>query len=136
VERIPLGHRTPLTILDLRPGELVRVRNLGEIEATLDLAGNNRGLYFDPEQLPYTGQIFRVGERVERIISEETGRMIVLKAPTVVLESVFCQGGYSSCRMFCPRNACLLWREAWLERVAAPSARHEDLPAAAAKART
>jgi hypothetical protein len=114
---IPLGKRTPLANLNLRPGELVRVRGLDEIEQTLDTAGHNRGLYFDPEQAPFAGHAFRVGHRVERMISEETGRMIELKAPTVVLESVFCGGKYSSCRMFCPKSACLFWREAWLERV-------------------
>lgn len=114
---IPRGQRTPLGNLNLRPGELVRVRALDEIETTLDTAGLNRGLYFDPEQATYAEGVFRVGDRVERIISEETGRMIHLKTPTVVLDSVCCQGKFSACRMFCPRSARLLWHEAWLERV-------------------
>lgn len=115
--RVAQRRRTPLVSLNLQPHELVRVCALNQIEHTLDTAGQNRGLYFDPEQAPYAGKIFPVADRVERIINEETGRMIELKAPTVALQSVFCSGGYSSCRLFCPRSAQLLWREAWLERL-------------------
>jgi hypothetical protein len=116
VGRIPKGQRTPSGILNLAPGELVRVRPLEEIDRTLDCLGQNRGLYFDSEQVPYANRTFRVLHRVDRIISEETGKMVQIKAPTVILDSVVCQGQYSSCRMFCPRGAYLLWREAWLER--------------------
>ena len=114
---ISRGQRTPVAFLNLRPGEMVRVRSLKEIERTLDTAGQNRGLYFDPEQVPYVNGTYRVLRRVERIISEETGRMLKLRTPSVVLESVVCQGRYGECRMFCPRSSYALWREAWLERV-------------------
>jgi len=116
VGTIPRGQRTPLAVLNLQPGELVRVRSIKEIEQTLDTAGQNRGLYFDPEQVPYVNRTFRVAFRVERIISEETGQMIELKTPSVALESVVCQGRYSACRMFCPKSSFVLWREGWLER--------------------
>jgi hypothetical protein len=116
VGRIPQGARTPAAALNLLPGEMVRVRPIEQINRTLDYAGRNRGLYFDPEQVPYANRTFPVLRRVDRIISEETGKMLPIKTPTVVLDSVVCQGRYSSCRMLCPRNAYLLWREAWLER--------------------
>lgn len=113
---IPCGERTPVSNLNLRAGELVRVRSISEIDHTLDCAGKNRGLYFDPEQIPYTNRTFRVLRQVERIINEDTGEMLPMKTPSVVLESVVCRGQYGRCRMFCPRSAYLLWREAWLER--------------------
>lgn len=116
VGRIPQGARTPAASLNLVPGELVRVRPIEQIDSTLDYAGRNRGLYCDPEQVPYANRAFPVLRRVDRIISEETGKMLPIKTPTVVLDSVMCQGRYGSCRMFCPRSAYLLWREAWLER--------------------
>lgn len=94
----------------------MRIRSVDEINRTLDTGGHNRGLYFDLEQARYAEHIFRVGGRVQRIISEQTGRMIEIKTPTVVLESVFCQGRYCPRRTFCPRSAYLFWREAWLER--------------------
>lgn len=113
---IPKGQRTPCSVLNLVPGELVRVRSIKDIDATLDCLGQNRGLYFDSEQVPYADRTFRVLRRVEKIISEDTGKMLQLKAPTVILDSAICHGQYSSCRVFCPRSAYLLWREAWLER--------------------
>lgn len=117
VGRISRGLRTPLDALNLQPGEVVRVRSLAEIDETLDTWGQNRGLYFDPEQAPYADRVFRIKNRVQRMVNEETGRLTELKTPAVVLESVFCQGRNSSCRMFCPKSAPMLWREIWLERV-------------------
>jgi hypothetical protein len=117
VGKIRKGRRTPVSLLNLHPGELVRVRSLEDIERTLDTAGQNRGLYFDPEQVPYVNGTYRVLRRVERIISEHTGRMLRLKTPAVALDAVVCQGRYCACRMFCPRSSYALWREGWLERV-------------------
>jgi len=114
---IPQGQRTPVSTLNLQRGELVRVRSLAEIEQTLDTAGKNRGLYFDPEMAPYANGTFRVLNRVGRIISEETGRMLEFRTPGILLESVVCQGRYSTCRMFCPKRSYAIWHEAWLDRV-------------------
>lgn len=129
VGRIPRGKRTPAPShsLNLQPGEVVRVRSLAEIDETLDTWGQNRGLYFDPEQAPYANGVFRVRDSVTRMINEETGRMIELKTPSVLLESVFCQGRHSSCRMFCPRSAPLLWRELWLERISENDLSHNEV---------
>jgi hypothetical protein len=35
----------------------------------------------------------------------------------VILENVWCQSRYSTCRMLCPRSIYSWWREVWLERV-------------------
>lgn len=40
-----------------------------------------------------------------------------MKNPCIILEGVVCQGRYSDCRMFCPREIFSYWREIWLERV-------------------
>lgn len=114
--KIPRGQRTPVSTLGLQCGEMVRVRSLPEIEQTLDTAGKNRGLYFDPEMVPYANGKFRVLKRVNRIINEKTGRMLEFKTPGILLDSVACQGRYSTCRMFCPKNSYAIWHEAWLDR--------------------
>jgi hypothetical protein len=106
--------RTPDGRLDLRPGELVRVKSREEIIATLDTSNHNRGLSFDPEMLKYCGRQARVLRRVERIIDERTGRMLRLRRPCIVLEGVICAGDYHRC---CPRADYPYWREVWLERV-------------------
>ncbi|MET0295751.1 MAG: hypothetical protein ABW042_12130 [Phenylobacterium sp.] len=101
----------------LQPGEWVRVRSAEEIRATLDARGRNFGLSFEPEMSLHLGRTFRVGQRVERIIHEETGRMVRLR-DTVALEGLVCRG---VCVKNCPRSNPLYWRESWLERVAAPA---------------
>lgn len=117
---VPRGVRTPSATLDLRPGELVRVRSFPEILATLDQNNKNRGMYFDGELVPFCGRTFRVLKRVQKIIDEKTGRMLNLKTDAIILENVACQARYSKCRHFCPRSIYSYWREIWLERI------HED----------
>jgi hypothetical protein len=114
---IPTGQPTPTDALNLHPGELVRVKSYREILATLNTDNKNRGLRFDAELVPYCGGIYRVLNRVNKIIDEKTGKMLTMKTETVILEGVWCQARYSNCRMFCPRSIYSLWREIWLERV-------------------
>jgi len=115
--RIPAGDQTPRDDLDLRPGDLVRVKRYEEILATLDTIGFNRGLAFDAELVPYCGNTYRVRTRVEKFINESTGKMQHLKTPAVILEGVYCRSHYSGQRIFCPRSVYSWWREIWLERV-------------------
>jgi hypothetical protein len=110
--------KTPLETLDLQPGELVRVKSKEEIGKTLDTHNANRGLSFDGEMVRYCGREARVLRRVEQIIEEKSGRMLHLKTPCVVLESVICTGVY---HRQCPRASYSYWREIWLERVDEPS---------------
>jgi hypothetical protein len=120
--RIPQGEPTPLVNLDLRPGELVRVKSHEEILNTVDTANKNRGMYWDAELVPYCGGTYRVLRRVSRLIGERTGKMLEMKSACIALDSVLCQARYSSCRMFCPKGMYPYWREIWLERVGEPSA--------------
>ncbi|WP_271565315.1 hypothetical protein [Bradyrhizobium sp. CCBAU 11386] len=114
---IPFGHPTPKCDLNLQPGELVRVKSFEEIRASLDTAGQNRGMGFDAELAPYCGGTYRVRARVNNFIDERTGKMTRLKTPAVLLEGVCCQSRYSHNRMFCPRSIYSWWREIWLERI-------------------
>ncbi|MEV0144996.1 MULTISPECIES: hypothetical protein [unclassified Nonomuraea] len=109
-----LRGRTPTGSLDLRPGELVRVKPQAEILATLNEDMLNRGLGFEEEMARYCGRVVRVQARVERCIDERSGRMLTMKSPCITLESVVCQGVHS---LNCPREFVPFWREIWLERV-------------------
>jgi hypothetical protein len=114
---IPIDQPTPELALNLQPGEFVRVRSYPEILATLNAATlKNRGMAFDAELVPYCGHVYRVKTRVERFVSEQTGRLTTLKTPAVILEGVWCRARYSPCRMGCPRGLYSWWREIWLER--------------------
>jgi hypothetical protein len=116
---IPAGHPVPHSDLELRAGELVRVKSYAEILATLDTSNKNAGLFFDAEMVPFCGRVYRVKDRVHRFIDEKSGKMSYLKTPAVILDKVWCESRYSSCRMFCPRSIFSWWREVWLERVPA-----------------
>jgi hypothetical protein len=59
--------------------------------------------------------------RVDRCIDEETGRLLQMKNPCIVLEDTVCQGAYNA---NCPRSIYAFWREIWLERVTEPGTEH------------
>ncbi|MFC5833676.1 hypothetical protein [Nonomuraea insulae] len=106
--------KTPAQSLDLRPGELVRVKPREEILDTLNGDLLNRGMGFEQEMARYCGKTARVQARVERCIDEKTGEMLQMKNPCIVLEEVVCEGVHS---LNCPREFVPFWREIWLERV-------------------
>ena len=108
----------PSERLGLRPGEWVRVKSLGEISATLDRNGRNRGLEFSRYMIPFCGGTFRVRARMENFIDEGSGEMRRLEN-TVLLEGVSCGGGTTSGP--CRRAEYLYWREIWLRRAPAPA---------------
>jgi hypothetical protein len=116
--------------LGLQAGEEVQIKPSGEIAATLNDKGFNRGLWFDEEMLPYCGRTFRVRQRIKRFVDEHTGKMIELKGDDcVTLDGVVCSGEHSPVRWFCPRASYPYWREGWLESVhpGAPGASPEAL---------
>jgi hypothetical protein len=106
--------RTSPGDLSLEPGELVQVKAKEEIARTLDVNGKNRGLWFDPEMVEYSGRTFKVLKRTRKIINEKTGKMLVLSTPSIILDEVICEG---RCHKFCARSEYIFWREAWLKRV-------------------
>ncbi|MGW0042434.1 hypothetical protein [Rhodococcus sp. NPDC003348] len=106
--------RTPTEHLDLRPGEMVRIKTKEQIMATLNEGRLNRGMGFDEEMSRYCGRTARVHSRVTRCLDEKTGRLLVMKNPCIVLEGIVCAGVYNA---NCPREFVSFWREIWLERV-------------------
>jgi hypothetical protein len=116
--KVGRGAKTPTSRLDLKPGELVRIKSQREIEQTLDETGNNRGLFFDPEEMAsHFGRVCKVRSSVTKIIDEPTGKMRHMKQPCIMLEGVVCNAEYASGRLNCPREIPSYWRELWLERV-------------------
>jgi hypothetical protein len=115
--KIQPGGKTPSARFDVQPGELVRVRSYDEILATIDEEGQNRGMSFDAEMVPYCGGTYRVIDRVGKIINEKTGKMQYLKNDCIMLDSVVCRACYSKHRRFCTRSIYSYWREIWLERI-------------------
>jgi hypothetical protein len=107
--------KTPGGVLNLQPGEWVKVKTPEEIASTLDQDGKNRGLAFTVEMLPFCGRTFRVLRRLEKMIHDPTRKLIKMDG-TVILEDVTCDGCHIL-RGGCPRDNYQFWREIWLERV-------------------
>jgi len=102
---------SPHEELGLRPGDLVRVKSKHEIEATLNRKLRNRGLEFGTDMLFCCGGSYRVAARVDRIVDERTGELLVFKTPSIVLEGANANGG----TVLTPQNEYFFWREIWLE---------------------
>ena len=119
--------RTPAGKIDgLRPGDMVVVKSQEAIEATLNAAQRNRGLFFDIEMLPYCGRRMRLLQKVERIIDEKTGVMRRLPNDCWIIEGAVCTGYRSRNRLFCTREIYPFWREIWFERVEDPESESES----------
>jgi hypothetical protein len=110
-----------------RPGELVEVRSLDEILATLDERGSLDGMPFMAEMAAYCGHRFPVHRRVDKVweYAHATGVRRVRGA--VLLKTLRCDGGsHGGCQAACE----LIWKEAWLKRPGA-----NDAPARRAEPR-
>lgn len=115
------GHRqlhggprpAPDETLNLQAGELIEVKMMEEIRATLDAGGRNHGLLWMRGMDRYCGQRYRVFRRVNTILLESTGQLRKMKN-TVLLDGLMCDGS----EFFgCDRSCFYYWREVWLRRV-------------------
>lgn len=124
----------------LRVGDLVRVRSLEEILATLDADGCLENLPFMPEMARYCNRTMRVFRRAHKTcdtIDGIGGRSVIGGA--VHLVGARCTGeAHGGCH-----NSCMIfWKEAWLRRIdpgSSPAAEEpigEVSEVAAAAART
>jgi hypothetical protein len=108
--------KTPLVVLGLRPGEVVRVKRKSDVALTLDERGRNRGLGFgDTEVSRHCGKTYTVLSRVDRMILEDTGKMRKIEN-TVLLQGSACEG---LAFRGCARHSHPMWREAWVDRIEA-----------------
>lgn len=115
----PKSTKTP--VLGLEPGDWIRVKSPADIAQTLNDKGQNRGLSFDREMLPFCGREFQVRQKVGRLIDETNGKMIEIPSDCVTLDGAVCSGERSTCRWFCHRALYPYWREGWLERISSPA---------------
>lgn len=111
------GSSSP-TILEtaggLRAGDLVRIRSMEEIRATLDLRDKLYRCGFMEEMWPYCGTTHRVLKRVEKFLDERDYRVKKTKR-IVLLEDVMCEGTKDYGR--CDRSCYFFWREEWLGKI-------------------
>ena len=97
----------------LRPGEMVEVRSLPEILATLDERGCLDGLPFMPEMAAFCGHRVPVHRRVEKVWEYAHGTGMRRIRNAVLLQALRCDGqSHGGCQAACQ----LIWKEAWLKR--------------------
>jgi hypothetical protein len=106
--------KTPTGVSGIQPGDLVRVKSRAEIELTLNPELLNRGMGFDSEMARFCGRTARVARKVDHIIDEHSGKMLVMRSPCLVLEDIICEGVLHA---NCPRSITPYWREIWLDKV-------------------
>ncbi len=106
--------KTPDEKLNLQPGEIIEIKSLKEIIATLDKDGKNKGLIFEPDMREFCGKRFKVQSRLEKMILERNGKMVNVKN-SVILDNITCNCFYAFGG--CPRKELQYWREIWLKRV-------------------
>jgi hypothetical protein len=120
--RGPNAKGTPVGVLDLKPGELVRIKSFDQVVATLDPRKRNRGMGVCYEMMRACGTVAEVRHRVDRLIEEKSGKMrelnhtVTLKNPRgerSLCDECLCFGEMGDC----PRGELMYWREIWLERV-------------------
>ncbi len=107
----------PITYVPTEPlmaGDLVRVRSLEEIMATLDSSGKTKGCFFMGTMKPYCGSEQRVLKTMERFFDERDMKAKKCKG-MVLLEGVMCDGNTFTGR--CDRCCFMFWREEWLEKI-------------------
>lgn len=98
----------------LRAGDLVEVKRIEEILATLDAQGTFEALPFMPEMLRFCGKRFRVFKRANKVCDtiDKTGLRRMQR--TVLLDGVRCDGGdHGGCQAAC----MILWKEEWLRLI-------------------
>jgi len=98
----------------LRIGQLVEVKSVDEILATLDEHGSLKALPFMPEMVQFTGRRFRVSRRAIKFCDTKDSTGMHRMHNTVHLEGLRCDG---SAHGGCQAGCLLYWNEAWLRRV-------------------
>jgi hypothetical protein len=100
----------------LRAGDLVEVRGVAEIMATLDEHGELDGLPFMPEMLAWCGRRVRVDKIALKLCDTIDWTGIHRMRDAVHLEASRCDGqAHGGCQAGCN----LYWKEAWLKSVPA-----------------
>jgi hypothetical protein len=104
---------SPIAI-QFKPGDMVRVKSLEEVRATLDEWKELRGCLFMDAMQEYCGTQQRVLQPVERFVDERDYRVKKAKG-IILLEGLLCHGTPVYGR--CDRACYYFWRNEWLEKI-------------------
>jgi len=111
-EPVAVAGFSPVAV-QLKPGDMVRVKTIKEIRATVDGWNELRGCLFMDAMKEYCGTTQRVLQPVERFVDERDYRVKKAKGVTL-LEGLVCHGTPNYGR--CDRACYYFWRNEWLEK--------------------
>jgi hypothetical protein len=100
--------------LSLHAGELVEVRSVDEVLATLDENGRLNAMPFMPEMLQYCGKRFRVHKVAHKTCDNIQPWTMRAVKDAVHLTGLRCDG---QAHGGCDAGCLIFWHEAWLKRV-------------------
>jgi hypothetical protein len=103
------------TVLNLKKGDLVKVRTRKEIEQTLDKNKRFQGCGFMESMWQYCGGTYKVLKRVEVVLDPWKSRLRRCR-DTVALDGLFCHGD-PKISTECDRTCIFYWKETWLKKV-------------------
>ena len=105
---------TTAPTLGLRVGDMVEVRSVEEILATLDSKGELENLPFMPEMVRFCGQRMTVHKVAHKLCDTISRSGIRKMENSVHLAGARCDGSaHGGCQTACS----MYWKEAWLQRV-------------------
>jgi hypothetical protein len=113
-EKGPVRLKHP-AVLNLKAGDVVRVRSREEIRETLDEKSQFQGVEFMETMWEFCGQTHKVLKRIEKILDPWENRLRKSR-DMVILEGLFCHGDPLHA-LECDRTCLYYWKEAWLEKV-------------------
>jgi hypothetical protein len=102
-------------ILNLKKGDLVKIRSSEEIAKTLDGKNQFERCEFMETMWQFCGGTYNVFKRVEKILDPWTNKLRKCKN-LVILEGLMCHGDPTHASA-CDRTCLYYWNEAWLKRV-------------------
>jgi len=108
-------------------GDLVRIRSLEEISATLDANGCLDGLPFMPEMASYCGRTGTVFRYVDKVYDYGGRKDLRRMQDAVLIAGLRCDGAsHDGCQARC----YLIWKTAWISPADAPAAVSGNKPLA------
>jgi hypothetical protein len=110
-----LRQNQPFSI-NLKPGDVVKIRSKGEIQKTLDNDNRFEGCLFMEEMWQYCDTKQKVLKKVEYILDENKGKFFKVKN-VFFLEGLYCSGKLFSLKKECNRSCLFFWKQEWIEKI-------------------
>ncbi|MFZ7131986.1 MAG: hypothetical protein ACOWWR_06470 [Eubacteriales bacterium] len=100
---------------ELKPGELVKVRSIDDIETTLDKFRKTGGCTFQLKMYDHCDKEYKILKKVDYFFDEYKQKMCKCK-DIYILEGCYCEGKAAFLRP-CSRNCFYFWKINWLEKL-------------------